>query len=64
MGDTEPLKSWMCVICGFIYSEDDGLPAEGISPGTAWEDIPATWTCSDCGARRDDFEMVDLRQKL
>jgi len=53
-------RSWMCVVCGFIYDEAEGLPEEGIAPGTRWEDIPDTWTCPDCGVTKDDFEMVPL----
>jgi rubredoxin len=53
-------RSWMCVVCGFIYDEAEGLPEEGIEPGTRWEDIPDTWTCPDCGVTKDDFEMVPL----
>ena len=34
------MKSYMCVICGFVYNEADGLPDEGIAPGTKWEDVP------------------------
>ena len=34
------MKSYMCVICGFVYSEAQGLPDEGIEPGTKWEDVP------------------------
>ncbi|HHM06207.1 MAG TPA: rubredoxin [Gammaproteobacteria bacterium] len=48
----------MCVICGFVYSEAEGRPAEGIAPGTRWEDVPEIWTCPDCGASKDEFEMV------
>lgn len=50
----------MCLICGFIYDEAGGLPDEGIAPGTRWEDIPMNWTCPECGARKEDFEMVEL----
>ena len=53
-------RSWMCVVCGFIYREADGRPEEGIAPGTRWEDIPDDWTCPDCGVGKDDFEMVEL----
>ena len=35
-----PCKSWMCLICGFVYDEEKGLPDEGIAPGTRWEDVP------------------------
>jgi rubredoxin len=27
-------KTWMCLICGFVYDEAVGLPDEGIAPGT------------------------------
>ena len=37
-------RTWMCVVCGFIYDEAKGLPEEGIAPGTRWEDVPDTWT--------------------
>ena len=29
------MKVWQCVVCGFVYDEAAGLPAEGIKPGTA-----------------------------
>lgn len=50
-------RTWMCVVCGFIYDEAKGLPDEGIEPGTRWEDIPDSWTCPDCGVTKSDFEM-------
>lgn len=53
-------KTYMCVICGFIYEEEKGLPEENIVPGTRWEDIPESWTCPDCGASKDDFEMIEI----
>lgn len=53
-------RTWMCVVCGFIYEEAKGLPEEGIAPGTRWEDIPDTWTCPDCGVTKDDFEMMEV----
>jgi rubredoxin len=53
-------RAWMCLICGFIYDEAAGLPDEGIAPGTRWEDVPINWTCPECGARKEDFEMVEI----
>jgi rubredoxin len=53
-------KTWMCLICGWVYDEAAGLPEEGIAPGTRWEDVPMNWTCPECGARKDDFEMVEI----
>jgi rubredoxin len=53
-------KTWMCLICGWIYDEAAGAPDEGIAPGTPWEQVPMNWTCPECGARKEDFEMVQL----
>jgi rubredoxin len=53
-------KTYMCLICGFIYEEKDGLPDEGIAPGTRWEDVPPNWVCPECGARKEDFEMIEI----
>lgn len=58
--DTPALRKWMCVVCGFIYDEAEGVPEEGIAAGTRWEDVPDTWTCPDCGATKDDFEMIEI----
>ena len=47
-------------MCGFIYDEAEGLPDEGIAPGTAWDDVPEDWVCPDCGVGKEDFEMVEI----
>jgi rubredoxin len=57
---SEEFKTWMCLICGWVYDEAAGLPDEGIAPGTRWEDVPMNWTCPECGARKEDFEMVTI----
>jgi rubredoxin len=54
------MKRYMCVVCGFIYDEEEGLPEDGFAPGTRWEDIPENWTCPECGAAKSDFEMVEV----
>ena len=55
-----PFKRYMCLICGFIYEEAEGLPEEGIAAGTRWDDIPLSWRCPDCGAGKEDFDMVEI----
>ena len=40
--------------------EANGLPDEGIAPGTRWDDVPINWVCPECGARKTDFEMVEF----
>jgi len=27
------MKVWVCIVCGFVYDEEKGLPEEGIAPG-------------------------------
>jgi len=56
----QPFRTYMCVVCGYVYDEARGCPEEGILPGTRWEDIPETWTCPDCGAAKEDFEMIEV----
>jgi rubredoxin len=50
----------MCIICGWIYQEEEGDPGEGLAPGTRWEDVPEFWVCPDCGAGKEDFEMIEI----
>ena len=59
-GVVSETRTWMCLICGWIYDEAAGDPEHGIAPGTAWADVPMNWTCPECGARKEDFEMVDI----
>lgn len=60
MNDSEPFKQYMCVVCGWIYDEETGDPDGGIAPGTRWEDVPESWVCPDCGAPKEDFEMIEI----
>jgi rubredoxin len=54
------MKKYMCLICGWLYDEEQGAPDEGIPAGTRWEDVPPNWTCPECGARKEDFEMIEI----
>ncbi len=56
----EDYKTYMCLICGWIYNEEEGSPEEGIAAGTAWENVPENWLCPECGARKEDFELVEI----
>lgn len=53
-------RKYMCIVCGYIYDEAEGDPDEGLPPGTRWDDIPVTWVCPDCGASKEDFEMMEI----
>lgn len=49
---------WRCKICGYEYKEKDGDPANGIAPGTKFEDLPENWVCPLCKHPKSDFEKV------
>jgi rubredoxin len=53
-------KTWQCILCGFIYEEEIGIPEEGIPAGTRWEDVPEDWVCPECSAPKADFEMIEI----
>jgi len=49
------IQRWHCESCGYIYDVQEGDPDGGIPPGTPFEEIPDTWFCPVCGARKRDF---------
>jgi rubredoxin len=53
------MKKYVCNICGYEYDPAAGDPDNGIAPGTAFEDIPADWTCPYCGVGKEDFSPVE-----
>ena len=54
------LKKYVCLVCGWIYDEEQGSPQDGIAPGTRWEEIPDDWICPVCGAAKSDFQMMEI----
>jgi rubredoxin len=52
------MQKYECDVCGYIYDPAKGDPDNGVKPGTAWEDVPASWVCPDCGASKQDFTAV------
>ena len=53
-------KSWVCLICGWIYNEEEGLPEEGIAPGTRFAAIPDEWRCPLCDVGKAEFAVVEF----
>ncbi len=54
------LKTYICIVCGFVYDEAAGSMEDGIAPGTLWADVPEDWTCPECGVSKADFEVVEI----
>lgn len=53
------MKKYICKVCGYIYDPEAGDPDQGVAPGTAFEDLPDTWVCPECGMGKDEFEPVE-----
>jgi rubredoxin len=52
------MRRWKCRFCNHVYSEAEGDVETGILPGSALEDLPDDWVCPDCGATKDDYELI------
>ncbi|MCM8762803.1 MAG: rubredoxin [Candidatus Omnitrophica bacterium] len=52
------MKKYRCMVCGYIYDPAKGDPDKGIKPGTAFEKLPDTWVCPECGVSKDNFEPI------
>ena len=47
---------YICSVCCYEYDEEAGDPANGIAPGTKWEDVPDDFSCPLCGVGKNEFE--------
>lgn len=52
------MSQWLCAPCGFVYDESEGLPEDGIAPGTPFGRLPDGWVCPDCGVGPEEFVEV------
>ncbi len=53
------MQKYICTACDYIYDPKLGDEDSNISPGTAFEDIPADWECPICGVSKEDFEIYN-----
>ncbi len=53
------MKKYRCIPCGYIYDPALGDPDSGITPGTAFEELPDDWRCPICFAGKDEFEPIE-----
>jgi len=49
------MERMQCDSCGYVYDSEKGDSKKGVPAGTAWKDVPADYTCPECGAGRDVF---------
>ena len=50
---------YQCPDCPYVYNEEAGDPDNGVSPGTKFEDLPASWVCPICGSEKTGFEQQE-----
>ncbi len=53
------MKKYICDVCGYVYDPEMGDEDNGVTAGTAFEDIPDGWVCPVCGAAKDAFSPMD-----
>lgn len=53
------MKQYVCDVCGWEYDPAEGLPEQGIAPGTPFEALPDDFECPMCSVGKDQFSPVD-----
>ncbi|MHC4178197.1 MAG: rubredoxin [Planctomycetota bacterium] len=53
------MNKYICDVCDWVYDPAEGLPDEGIEPGTPFEDLPEDFECPECGVGKDSFSEVE-----
>lgn len=45
------MTKYVCVVCGHEHNEE----LEG-----AWDELPADFSCPECGVGKEDYELLDI----
>jgi rubredoxin len=48
------MAQYVCLECGWVYSEAAGCPERGIPPGTLWELLPDRFKCGECETKKSE----------
>ena len=62
MADSVYRKKWICNVCGYIYDPTQGDSKGRITEGIEFDSLPEDWLCPDCGASKNQFEVMDEEQ--
>ena len=52
------MDKYKCLVCGYIYDPAVGDSTQGAAPGVAFQDLPDTWVCPECGVDKSQFEKT------
>jgi len=53
------MSRYICSFCGYIYDLSISSWEDRISDRRAFESLSEDWSCPWCGAKKDDFELVE-----
>ncbi|WP_083439466.1 rubredoxin [Acetobacterium bakii] len=52
------MQKYECDVCGYVYDPEVGDPDNGVTPGTAFSDLPDDWVCPECGVDKSAFSPL------
>jgi rubredoxin len=56
--ETQELDRYECRACGYIYEPEKGDDKDDIPPGVPFDELPVTWRCPVCSAKKTAFANV------
>ncbi|WP_414621016.1 rubredoxin [Calothrix sp. CCY 0018] len=56
--ESTELDRYECRACGYVYEPEKGDDSHNIPAGTAFAELPITWRCPVCTAKKKAFENV------
>lgn len=59
-------NTYICTLCGNVYDVEKGDPDNGIAAGTAWTNVPDTFTCpgENCAGTKTNYTQQHLTYDL
>lgn len=58
--EINPLDRYECRACGYVYEPTKGDEKSNIASGTSYADLPATWRCPVCSAKKQAFSNIGV----
>jgi len=53
-----PTTRLECRVCWYVYDPAQGDEVWQVPAGTPFSELPAHWTCPDCGGERSQFLVL------
>lgn len=48
------MKAHVCEVCGYVYDQS--------ATGVPFEEMHEDWSCPNCGADKDCFELTEIEE--